>query len=96
MQHKITPETLTFLLRRRPRISYDQLDQKRALVELEHALKVAGLGLLISGWLILVAALPLLPKSGERSFFVAAGLALELVGLILLGRANRSLPGANE
>ncbi|HEY6447654.1 MAG TPA: hypothetical protein VIY53_14425 [Acidobacteriaceae bacterium] len=59
-------------------------------------MKVAGLGLLLSGWIILMAALPLLPTSGERNCFVAAGLALELVGLILLGRANRSLSGASE
>jgi len=59
-------------------------------------LKLAGLGLLLSGWIILVAALPLLPRSGERSCFVAAGLVLELVGLILLGRANRFLSGAGE
>jgi hypothetical protein len=59
-------------------------------------LKLAGLGLLLSGWIILVAALPLLPTSGERNSFVVAGLLLELVGLVLLGRANRSFSGAGE
>lgn len=59
-------------------------------------MKPAALGLLLSGWVILVAALPLLPTSGERNCFVVAGLALELVGLVLLGRANRSLSGAGE
>lgn len=59
-------------------------------------MRLAGLGLLLSGWVIMVAALPLLPKGGERSFFVVAGLVLEMIGLILLGRANRSLTGEVE
>ena len=54
-------------------------------------MRVAGLGLLLSGWVIMIAALPLLRKGGERGFFVVAGLVLEMIGLILLGRANRSL-----
>jgi hypothetical protein len=59
-------------------------------------MKLAGLALLLSGWVILVAALPLLPNFGERSFFVAAGLAVEGIGLILLARANRSSLGESQ
>lgn len=59
-------------------------------------MRLAGVGLLLSGWIIVVAALPLLPSGGERGFFVAAGLVVELVGLVLLGRAHRALAGGRE
>ena len=59
-------------------------------------MRFAGLGLLLSGWIISVAALPLLPSGGERAFFIAAGLIVELVGLVLLGRAHRAFEGGRE
>lgn len=59
-------------------------------------MRLAGLGLLLSGWIIVVADLPLLPSGGERGFFVAAGLVVELVGLVLLGRAHRAWAGGHE
>ena len=59
-------------------------------------MRLAGLGLLLSGWIIVVAALPLLPSGGERGFFVAAGVAVELIGLVLLGRAHRAVAGGQE
>ena len=53
-------------------------------------MRLAGLGLLLSGWVILVAALPMLPHAGERAAFVTAGLLVEIVGLVLLGRDHRA------
>lgn len=59
-------------------------------------MRLAGLALLFSGWVILVAALPLLPNLGERSLFVGAGVVVEILGLVLLVRANRSSVGEAE
>lgn len=59
-------------------------------------MRLVGSGLLLSGWIIVVAALPLLPPGGERGFFVAAGLVVEIVGLVLLGRAHRAFAGGRE
>lgn len=59
-------------------------------------MRIAGLGLLLSGWIIVVAALPLLPGGSERGFFVAAGVLVELIGVVLLGRAHRNLAGGRE
>lgn len=59
-------------------------------------MRLAGLGLLLSGWIVAVAALPLLPSGGERAFFITAGLIVELVGLVLLGRAHRAVEGGRE
>ena len=58
-------------------------------------MRLAGLGLLLSGWIIAVAALPLL-AGGERAFFIAAGLLVEIVGFVLLGRAHRTFEGGRE
>lgn len=59
-------------------------------------MRLAGLALLLSGWIIAIEALPLLPSSGERAFFIAAGVVVELVGLVLLGRACRAFAGGRE
>ena len=59
-------------------------------------MRFAGLGLLLSGWIIVVAALPLLPNGSERGLFVTAGVLVELVGLVLLGRAHRVTSGGTE
>lgn len=57
-------------------------------------MKLAGLGLLLSGWIVAVGALCLLPGAALRGAFVAAGLLVELLGLFLLGRAHRESQGA--
>jgi len=44
--------------------------------------------MLLSGWIIVLAALVLLPGLGLRSAFVAAGLAVEIVGLGLIARGQ--------
>ena len=57
-------------------------------------MKLAGLGLLLSGWIVAVSALCLLPGMGLRGAFVTAGLLVEMLGLFLMGRAHRQPPGA--
>lgn len=51
-------------------------------------MKAAGLLLLLSGWLIVLTALGLLTAGSTRAGFILAGIAVELVGLILLIRAH--------
>lgn len=53
-------------------------------------MKLAGLALLLSGWILVVAALAILSIPAERTAFVVAGLLVELPGLYLLGSAHRA------
>jgi hypothetical protein len=57
-------------------------------------MKLAGFGLLLSGWILVVFALILLPSFGERAGFVVAALAVQGLGLVLAMRAHR--PGAGD
>jgi hypothetical protein len=59
-------------------------------------MKLAGLGLLVSGWIVTLAALCLLPRMGLRAGFVVAGLLVEGLGLFLVGRAHQENIGARE
>ncbi len=54
----------------------------------EEALKLAGCLLLISGWLIVLAALAMLPEFAMRTAFVVAGMAVEIIGLGLIARGQ--------
>jgi hypothetical protein len=45
-----------------------------------------GCGLLVSGWIIVMASLLLLTSLGQRFGFVASGLAVEVMGLALVAR----------
>lgn len=56
-------------------------------------MKLAGFLLLLSGWLIVVAAMALLPQATARGGFVLAGLAVEAIGLVVAVRAHRILRG---
>ena len=56
-------------------------------------MKTAGLLLLPSGWLLVLAAIALLPAGAARGGFVAAGLGVEGLGLVLAFRAN---PGSDR
>jgi hypothetical protein len=47
--------------------------------------------MLLSGWIIVLAALVLLPGLGLRSAFIAAGIAVEIVGLGLIARGQVDL-----
>lgn len=59
-------------------------------------MKLAGFGLLLSGWIILVSAPAVLTIPGERAAFVVAGLLIECLGLGLALRAQRQRSGASE
>jgi hypothetical protein len=52
-------------------------------------MKIAGFLSLVAGWLLVLAALILLPDGTARNAFVVAGLAVESVGLVLAVRAHR-------
>ncbi len=51
-------------------------------------MKLAGCLLLISGWLIVLAALVMLPEFAMRAAFVIAGIAVEIIGLGLIARGQ--------
>lgn len=59
-------------------------------------MKLAGFGLLASGWILVVLALVLLPSPGERAGFVAAALAVEGLGIGLGLRAHRGSAGDSQ
>jgi len=51
-------------------------------------MKLAGFLLLLSGWAICMTALALLPSPPARLGFLLAAIAIEIVGLVLAGRAH--------
>ena len=51
-------------------------------------MKVPGLMLLFAGWLLVVAALIVLPGAAARAAFILAGLLVELLGLVLFIRGQ--------
>jgi hypothetical protein len=51
-------------------------------------LKVASFFLLLSGWVLVVAALALLGSAPARMGFVMAGIGVEIVGVILVARSH--------
>lgn len=59
-------------------------------------MKLAGLSLLVSGWILIVLALVLLPSAGERATFVVAGLAVEGLGMGLAMRTHRGSAEAGQ
>ncbi|MGC1452796.1 MAG: hypothetical protein WA830_22425 [Candidatus Sulfotelmatobacter sp.] len=56
-------------------------------------MKLAGFLLLLSGWIIVVSTLPLLPSLQTRAAFALAGMGVELIGLALVVRAHRVQKG---
>ena len=54
----------------------------------EIPMRVAGFLLLLSGWMLVFAALALLRAGGTRGLFVLAGLGVEIVGLVLAFRSH--------
>lgn len=59
-------------------------------------MRLAGFGLLLSGWMIVVSALVVLPGPGERASFIVAGLLVELLGLALVARSYREPAGGRD
>ena len=56
-------------------------------------MKVAGVLLLLAGWLLVLAAIALLPTIRSRGGFVVAGMGVQALGLTLLFRSHRLLRG---
>ena len=56
-------------------------------------MKPAGFLLLVAGWAIVAAALLLLPSAPPRVAFVLAGIAVQVLGLVLVVRSHRVLDG---
>jgi len=52
-------------------------------------MKAAGFLLLVAGWAIVVGALLLLPAAPSRMAFVLAGIAVQVLGLVLAVRSHR-------
>jgi hypothetical protein len=59
-------------------------------------MRLLGFLLLLSGWLLVLAALLLLRPPLDRSAFVTAGIGVEVLGLILVARAHRLPKGDDE
>jgi hypothetical protein len=51
-------------------------------------MKLAGMFLLLAGWLLVVSAVVMFPQPGARAGFVVAGLAVEVLGLVLGFRSH--------
>lgn len=51
-------------------------------------MKLAGIMLFVSGWIIVVAAIALLKTAAAQGGFLVAGMVVELLGLILEFRAH--------
>jgi hypothetical protein len=51
-------------------------------------MKLAGFLLLLSGWMIALTAIAILPQAGTRAAFLLAGVAVEIVGLVLVFRSH--------
>ena len=54
-------------------------------------MKIAGVLLLLTGWLLVLAAVVLLTAPAFRSAFVLAGIGVEILGLVLVFRAHSPL-----
>jgi hypothetical protein len=54
-------------------------------------MKLAGLFLLVAGWIIALAAVALFPSATPRAWFVLAGVAVELLGLALVFHSHLEL-----
>jgi Flp pilus assembly protein TadB len=57
------------------------------------SMKLAGLLMLVAGWLLIVATIALLGTAPLRGAFIAAGIAVEAIGLGLLVRSHLVLRG---
>ncbi len=59
-------------------------------------MRLTGYLLMVSGWMLALAALLLLAGLGQRFVFVLAGLLVELLGLGLVAYRYRSLQRGTE
>jgi hypothetical protein len=51
-------------------------------------MKVGGFLMLLAGWFLVLAAIVLLPSPPMRAAFILAGVAVEVLGLILAFRSH--------
>jgi hypothetical protein len=51
-------------------------------------MKIAGLLLMIAGWLLVISAILLLTSFEARTGFVLAGIAVEILGFVLFARTH--------
>lgn len=56
------------------------------------AIRIVGLLLLVAGGGLVLAAIGMLTSGGPRAVFVLAGVAVELLGLAVLGRSHLLAP----
>jgi len=59
-------------------------------------MKITGLLMMPAGWFIVLAALVLLRAYLARNLFIAAGMGVEILGLVLLTRAHWDAKRGNE
>jgi len=59
-------------------------------------MRLAGLLLLVAGWAIVLAAFLMLGSTAARAAFVAAGVAIEILGLGLVARSHVSVREARR
>lgn len=57
------------------------------------SMKRLGFVLLLAGWLIVLAAIVLLPSAAVRAAFAISGIAVEILGFALVAQAHLSSPG---
>jgi hypothetical protein len=55
-------------------------------------MKFVGFLLMLAGWFLVLAALEMLAAATPRALFVLAGFAVEVLGLVLVFRANLAQP----
>lgn len=55
-------------------------------------MKFVGFLLMLAGWFLVLAALEMLAAATPRALFVLAGFAVEVLGLVLVFRANLARP----
>jgi len=54
-------------------------------------MKFTGFLVLVAGWVIVLASMPLLASMKSRTIFVLAGLGVEVIGLVLVVRSHVAL-----
>lgn len=59
-------------------------------------IKTTGIFLLVSGWIIVLTAVALLPQGPLVNGFVPAGMVVEGIGLVLLFRSHLIAPGEHR
>jgi hypothetical protein len=59
-------------------------------------MKITGLLMMPAGWFLVLAALVLLRAIVAQDLFIAAGIGVEILGLVLVTRAHSVAKGGHE